>query len=129
MHSGQTTITSAFSKATKQAAHAPNTEKRPREDDTGPMKKRPKQDYATESDAVTMVADVLHCRHKVAAHLLDDANGDVTAAINLGIAQDQSEGRVHQQIKADHKAAQLDSPQKTKEAAPGVIVLFQGSSM
>ena len=60
--------------------------------------------------------------------MLDDANGDVTAAINLGIAQDQSEGRVHQQIKADHKAAQLDSPQKTEKAAPGVIDLT-GSPM
>ena len=90
------------------------------------MKKRTKQDYAT--DAVAMVADVLQCRHKIDVHLLDDANGDVTAVINLGIAQDQSEGRVHQQIKAGHKAAQLDSPQKTEKAAPGVIDLT-GSPM
>ena len=117
-HSSQTTITSAFTKA---ATHAPNIDKRPREEDTGPMKKRPRQGHTT--DAVAMVADMLQCRHKVATHLLDDANGDVTAAINLGIAQDQSEGRVHQQIKADHIAAQQDSPQKTKEAALGVIDL------
>ena len=85
VHSGQTTITSAFTKAAKQAAHAPNIDKRPREEDTGPMKKRPRQGHTT--DAVAMVADVLQCRHKIAVHLLDDANGDVAAAINLGIAQ------------------------------------------
>ena len=66
--SGQTTITDAFSKAKAQTTHAPNLaiEKRPREEEAGPMRKRTKQDHAT--DAAAMVADVPQCRHKIAVH-------------------------------------------------------------
>ena len=59
----------------------------------------------------------------MAMHLLDDANGDVTVAIELGIAQDQSEEHAHEQIKAERKAAQLDSPHKAGTATPDVIDL------